>query len=254
MSSKQTSGRPKLLLLEDDPSLAELIAKGLEESEYACQHVSSGRQALDVAREASFDTLLLDLDLRHESPLELMLQIKKLRSQAGVLLLTRIEQGEERLQGLQDGADDFLIKPFRMPELTARIDSLGIRKRTQAERQLEVGALRMDLHTRRVYLSDRSISLTPTEFRILEILVRNREQVVTRRMLCELLWDPDWEGVTNVIEVHINRLRSKLSQYDDSKLIHTVRGRGYCLREAVGQSFSLVHGVSSRVGGDRVPH
>ncbi|HEY2908870.1 MAG TPA: response regulator transcription factor, partial [Gemmataceae bacterium] len=149
-----------------------------------------------------------------------------------VILLTALGSVEERVAGLQAGADDYLVKPFAFAELKARLEAIGRRVGPRASPTLQVGALNLDLSTRRVARGDRDIDLTPTEFSLLEFLMRHDGQVVTRKMLCEHLWESDWEGSTNVIEVHVNRLRGKLDRGFDQSIIQTVRGRGYAIREA----------------------
>jgi two-component system OmpR family response regulator/two-component system copper resistance phosphate regulon response regulator CusR len=161
--------------------------------------------------------------------------LRKLRSQGvrtPVLILTALGSIDERVQGLQHGADDYLVKPFAFPELLARLTAITRRSLQLSSQQLTTGPLSLDLSTRRVMRDGQEISLTPTEFRLLEFLMRNTGQVVTRKMLCEHLWEADWEGVTNLIEVHVNRLRAKIDREFDSSLLQTVRGRGYVLRSA----------------------
>ena len=147
-----------------------------------------------------------------------------------VVVLTALGSLDDRVTGLKRGADDYLVKPFEMLELLARIEAVCRRAGTKPSAVLEAGDLVLDLPTRRVTSGGVDIELTPTEFSILEMLMRHAGQVVTRKMLCESLWESDWEGTTNVIEVHINRLRTKLQRGTKEPLIHTVRGRGYALR------------------------
>ena len=162
---------------------------------------------------------------------------------------TRISAVCEFLFCRFEGADDFLIKPFAQVELNARVEAAVIRSRTRPRSILEIGPIVMNLTSRKMTYYGENIPLTPTEFRILEILSRNQGKTVTRRMLCEFLWNPDWEGVTNVIEVHINRLRTKLREQSQEQVIYTVRGSGYALR------FDSQHSQHSRVGPElSAPH
>jgi two-component system OmpR family response regulator/two-component system copper resistance phosphate regulon response regulator CusR len=147
-----------------------------------------------------------------------------------VILLTALGTVEERVAGLQSGADDYVVKPFALPEVLARLDAVCRRAVDRPAPVLRVGELTLDMTTRRVTWQDAEVDLTPTEFSLLEMLMRHAGQVVTRKMLCEHLWEADWEGETNVIEVHVNRLRNKLHRMGADDLIQTVRGRGYALR------------------------
>jgi two-component system, OmpR family, response regulator len=177
-----------------------------------------------------FDVIILDLLIPGEPGMVLLANLRKQGVKTPVLILTALGSVEDRVKGLQTGADDYLVKPFALPELLARIDAICRRSSTKPAAVLQVGDLTLDLATRRVIKGDTEIDLTPTEFSIFELLMRHAGQVVTRKMLCENLWESDWEGTTNVIEVHINRLRGKLQRGSKEPLIHTVRGRGYALR------------------------
>jgi two-component system OmpR family response regulator/two-component system copper resistance phosphate regulon response regulator CusR len=162
--------------------------------------------------------------------MELLKKLRSSQNHVPVLILTALGSIDDRVSGLKAGADDYLVKPFAFAELSARLDAIRRRASRGTTTSLQVGDLRMELTTRKVERDGRDIDLTPTEFRLLEYLMRSSDQVVTRRMLCEHLWEADWEGVTNVIEVHINRLRSKINKGDEPQMIHTVRGSGYVLR------------------------
>ncbi|MFO0914873.1 MAG: response regulator transcription factor [Pirellulales bacterium] len=219
-----------VLLVEDEEALGRAMRQGLEEHGHECQWVRNGRKGLESALAQQLDVVVLDLMLPDLSGLEVLRQLRQQGVQTPVLVLTALGSVDDRVRGLEAGADDYLIKPFAFPELLARLSAITRRSRHLQAQRLAAGPLTLDLSTRRVTREGREIELTPTEFSLLEYLMRNSGQVVTRRMLCEHLWDTNWEGVTNVIEVHINRLRAKIDRDFGIPLVHTVRGRGYVLR------------------------
>ncbi len=221
----------KLLVIEDDPILGRTITQGLSDKGYACSLTVDGAAGLKLIESEAFQVVIIDLALEDGSGLHVLRCVREANVNANILVLTPLEFREERLAGLESGADDFMIKPFTMDELRARVEAATIRSKARPKSVLEAGSVFMDLTSRKVLRNGRLIPLTPTEFRILEILIRNQGKSVTRRMLCEFLWQPEWEGVTNVIEVHINRLRTKLSNGGvEPQMIFTVRGSGYVLR------------------------
>lgn len=228
MNSPEFTG--PILVVEDDIILNKSLLQALSDHGYECESVNSGKEALAKVQATSFPVILLDLALTNEAGLWVLRSLREADENANIIILTPLEFRQERLSALTHGADDFVIKPFSMAEIRARVDAAGVKTRTRQVTMLDVGPLAMDLGSRKVLRGDREIQLTPTEFRVLEILMRNQGKVVTRRMLCEHLWDPNWEGVTNVIEVHINRLRSKINNGTDSQMIFTIRGSGYTLR------------------------
>lgn len=219
-----------LLIVEDDAVLGKALEQGLSESGYECTWVRNGARGRDLALGQQFDAVVLDLMLPDLNGLEVLREMRRQGVGTPVLVLTALGSVDDRVAGLNGGADDYLVKPFAFPELTARLEAISRRSAARPSSSLNVGPLRLDLTTRRVTRNSQEINLTPTEFSLLEYLMRYHGQVVTRKMLCEHLWEADWEGVTNVIEVHINRLRSKVDRDFDAALIHTVRGRGYVLR------------------------
>lgn len=220
----------RILIVEDDPVIGKSLHRGMTESGHPSILVPDGRQGLEHARSQQFDAIILDLLLPELNGSEVLKQIRASGVATPVILLTALGSVEERVQGLQLGADDYLVKPFALVELLARLEAVCRRSGARPTAVLRVGDLCLELATRRVTRDDLEIDLTPTEFSLLEMLMRYAGQVVSRKMLCEHLWQADWEGATNIIEVHINRLRGKLLKGFTEPLIHTVRGRGYALR------------------------
>jgi two-component system OmpR family response regulator/two-component system copper resistance phosphate regulon response regulator CusR len=219
-----------LLIVEDDQALGKALHRGLSEAGHTCRWVQSGKKGLDEASSQKFDALVLDLMLPDLAGMEILKRLRKLGVRTPVLVLTALGSVEERVGGLNAGADDYLVKPFAFPELLARLEAIWRRSLERPSSSLAVGPLTLDLSTRRVSRDGSEIALTPTEFSLLEFLMRYAGQVVTRKMLCEHLWEADWEGVTNVVEVHINRLRGKVDKGFGEPLIQTIRGRGYLLK------------------------
>lgn len=219
-----------LLVVEDDPVLGKAIQKGLMEARHECSWVRSGAKGLEEANSQRFDAIILDLMLPDLSGKEILTNLRAAGQRVPVMLLTALGSVEDRVNGLNLGADDYLVKPFAFPELLARLEAIVRRSAEKPSSQLKVGPLTLDLTNRHVQRGNSDLSLTPTEFSLLEFLMRYAGQVVTRRMLCEHLWESDWEGVTNVVEVHINRLRGKIDRGHEESLIQTVRGRGYVIR------------------------
>jgi DNA-binding response OmpR family regulator len=219
-----------VLVVEDDPVIGKSLSKGLSEAGHNCVWVKDGKNGLEKSLSQRFDAIILDQLLPGMSGLEVLQQIRAAGVRTPILFLTALGAIEDRVTGLQSGADDYLVKPFAFPELMARLEAVCRRTADRPPAVMTIGDIRLDLTTRRVQKGDAEIDLTPTEFRILELLMRHAGQVVTRKMLCQDLWDTDWEGTTNVIEVHINRIRKKFDREGTSSIIQTVRGRGYALR------------------------
>jgi two-component system OmpR family response regulator len=219
-----------ILVIEDDPGIGKAVQKGLSEAGHACTWVREGPQGLQQAASQKYEAIILDLLLPGEHGLQVLDKLRGQGIKTPVVVLTALGSVHDKVTGLTKGADDYLVKPFEMPELLARLDAVCRRATLKPAASLHAGELSLDLATRRVTCGGVEIDLTPTEFSILEMLMRHVGQVVTRKMLCESLWESDWEGTTNVIEVHINRLRTKLQKGLKEPLIHTIRGRGYALR------------------------
>lgn len=216
-----------VLLIEDDQVLGKMICRGLEDSGHLCEWLTGGANAVASIKNRNFDVVVLDRMLPDLSGMEVLAGLKSEGNETPVLMLTALGSVENRIEGLEAGADDYLVKPFDFAELVARLLAITRRSRRVTTMAYEVGPLRLDLTSRVVTRDGKTIELTPTEFGMLELLMRDAGQVVTRKMICEHLWDAHWEGVTNVVEVHITRLRGKIDRDFEFPLLQTVRGRGY---------------------------
>lgn len=222
----------RILLVEDDLVIGKAVARGLEDAGHACTWTKNGKAGLDEGLSQRHDAIVLDLMLPEIAGLDVLRQLRARGVRTPVVVLTALGSVDDRVAGLREGADDYLVKPFAFPELLARLEAVRRRSADRPAPTLAVGLVSLDLTNRRVTCAGNHVELTPTEFSLLEILMRNAGQVVTRKMLCEHLWEGEWEGVTNVIEVHVNRLRNKLSQAGAEGIIQTIRGRGYALKAA----------------------
>ncbi|MFC3443258.1 winged helix-turn-helix domain-containing protein [Sphingobium rhizovicinum] len=223
----------KLLLVEDDATTADYIAKGLEEEGFTVDRADNGRDGLFLATEAAHDAIILDRMLPGMDGLAVLAALRAAGIETPVMILSALATADERVKGLTSGSDDYLAKPFAFAELLARL-RIMLRRRTNGqlpETRLACGNLEMDLLSRKVQRGGRSIDLQPREFRLLDYLLRHRDEVVTRTMLLEGVWDYHFDPGTNVIDVHISRLRRKIDEEGDTPLIHTVRGAGYRLSE-----------------------
>jgi len=218
----------KILVAEDDKQTAEFIQRGLDELGHNVVAVSNGPDALHMLLAEQFDLSILDRMLPGTDGLSVLRRIRAADVEVPVLLLTALGRIEDRVDGLEAGADDYLIKPFAFSELAARVNALGRRKPLHAEvTRLEHGGLVVDLLKRRVLRDGEAIALQPREFKILEELMREAGRVVTRTMLLERVWNYHFDPQTNIVETHISRLRSKLKGHGRPDLIETVRGVGY---------------------------
>ncbi|HTU91173.1 MAG TPA: response regulator transcription factor [Gemmataceae bacterium] len=220
----------QLLIVEDDPVVGRALRQGFLEANIECQWARDGERGLELAKSQQFDAIVLDLLLPCRGGLDVLKELRSAGILTPVLLLTALGTVEERVAGLTAGADDYLVKPFAFPELMARLQAVCRRSVTRPSPILEVGDLSLNLASRRLMRGGKEILISPTEFSLIEFLMRHAGQVVTRKMLCEAIWYADWEGMTNVVEVHINRLRSKLDRGFEKSAIETIRGRGYVIR------------------------
>ncbi len=221
----------RVLIIEDDPETAGYISKGLSEAGYAVEVAGDGKAGLVRAVGGDFDLAIVDRMLPGLDGLSLVETLRGAGKELPVLFLSSLGDVEERVRGLRGGGDDYLTKPFAFSELLARVEALLRRPATEtAATALRVGDLEMDLLARQVRRGGVAIELQPREFRLLEYMMRRAGQVVTRTMLYENVWDYHFDPQTNVIDVHVSRLRRKIDRDFDKALIHTVRGSGYCLR------------------------
>jgi two-component system OmpR family response regulator len=222
----------KVLVVEDDRQTADYIAKGLREQGHVVEVAGDGRDGLFLATEARFDVLIIDRMLPGLDGLGIVKTIRGAFIKTPILILTTLSGIDNRVEGLEAGADDYLVKPFAFAELAARINALARRSPLAgAPTKLTLADLELDLLKRKVSRSAIEIDLTPVEFKLLEQLMRNQGRVMTRTMLLEDVWGFHFDPKTNVVETHISRLRAKIDKGFGSELIHTARGSGYVMRE-----------------------
>lgn len=224
----------KVLVIEDDASTADHVAKGLTEEGFVVDRADNGRDGLFHATDGSYDCIVLDRMLPGIDGMAVLAAMRAAGVETPVIVLSALGSPEDRVKGLTSGSDDYLAKPFAFAELLARIRLL-IRRGSGAPgpvTMLRCADLEMDLLARRVRRGDRTIELQPREFRLLEYLLRHVDQVVTRTMLLEGVWDYHFDPGTNVVDVHLSRLRKKVDEGAERPLLHTVRGAGYRLGEA----------------------
>ncbi|OGP91984.1 MAG: DNA-binding response regulator [Deltaproteobacteria bacterium RBG_16_47_11] len=222
----------RILLVEDDLKIASFIVKGLRAAGYAVDHAADGEEGLHLALTEPYDTAIIDIMLPKLDGLALIERMRKEKVNTPVIILSARDSIDDRVKGLQTGGDDYLTKPFAFSELLARVQALirragGISEPTQ----LNVGELSVNLLTRGVTRGGKKIELQPLEFSLLEYLMRNKGRIVSKTMIMEHVWDYNFDPQTNVVEVRISRLRDKIDRGFDKKLIHTVRGVGYVLKE-----------------------
>ena len=224
----------RVLVIEDDADVAAYIVKALTEAGHNPSHADNGRDGLVMATTDDFDVLVVDRMLPGPDGLTIIRTLRASEDQTPALILSALGDVDDRVKGLKAGGDDYLTKPFAASELLARLEALTRRASARgvpAETKLSVGDLEMDLLSRTVRRAGTVIDLQPREFRLLECLMRNAGSVVTRTMLLEDVWDYHFDPQTNVIDVHVSRLRQKIDRDFDTPLLQTVRGAGYVLRE-----------------------
>jgi DNA-binding response OmpR family regulator len=219
----------RVLIVEDDRGIAQFLAQGLSEAGYAVDVADNGRQGLDFVLAADYDVLVIDIQLPQISGLDLLKKLRSRQIQSPILLLTARDTVQDRVQGLDAGADDYLVKPFDFSELLARLRALLRRPPLQTDTVLRVGDLEMDTAQRWVRRSNRAIDLSPREFALLEYLMRHPKQVLSRTQIAQHVWDFDFSSDFKVIDVYIGYLRRKVEIRGEQSLIHTIRGVGYCI-------------------------
>jgi two-component system OmpR family response regulator len=223
----------RLLLVEDDIKIAQFVINGLREAGFAVDHATDGEEGLHLALTEPYDLAIVDLMLPKLDGLTLIWEVRKNYINTPVLILSARRSVDDRVNGLGKGSDDYLVKPFAFSELLARVQAL-IRRSTlvTAPSELKIANLTLNLHTRRVFRAEKEIVLQPLEFSLLEYLMRNSGRVVSKTMIMEHVWDYNFSPQTNVVEARICYLRDKIDKNFEVKLIHTVRGVGYVLKEA----------------------
>ncbi|PIP41152.1 MAG: DNA-binding response regulator [Desulfobacterales bacterium CG23_combo_of_CG06-09_8_20_14_all_51_8] len=221
----------RLLLVEDDLKIAQFVSQGLREAGFAVDHAPNGEDGLHMALTEPYDVAVMDIMLPRIDGLTLIEEIRKHNIHTPVLILSAKRTVDDRVKGLQTGGDDYLTKPFAFSELLARVQAL-IRRANGVVNpsKLQVGDLTLDLQTRRVERSGKKIEIQPLEFSLLEYLMRNASQVVSKTMIMEHVWDYNFNPQTNVVEARMCRLRDKVDRDFEPKLIHTIRGVGYVLK------------------------
>lgn len=220
----------RILIVEDEATTGEYLAKGLREAAYTVERVANGREALSLATGESFDAIILDRNLPGLDGLSVLQALRAASIETPVLILSALGHADERVRGLRAGAQDYMTKPFSFDELQLRLQGL-LQRRNGAKTitTLSCGDLTMDLLTRRVTRGGQPIDLLPREFKLLEELLRSKDRVVTRTMLLERVWDYRFDPHTSLIDTHISRLRKKIDEGFDTTLLHTLRGVGYRL-------------------------
>ncbi|MEM9103142.1 MAG: response regulator transcription factor [Pseudomonadota bacterium] len=222
----------RLLLIEDEHTVADYIIKGLNEQGHLVEWCDNGKEGLIRATTETFNLLIIDRMLPQLDGIKLVTTLRATDNATPILMLTALGDVEQRVEGLRAGADDYLVKPFAFSELMARIEALSRRaQKTPTSEKLVVADLEIDTRKRQVFRQGKAVKLHQKEYQLLEYLVRNEGQVVTRTMLLEQVWEFHFDPQTNLVDVHVSRLRAKIDKDFTYPLIHTVRGAGYVLKK-----------------------
>ncbi|RUW51617.1 winged helix-turn-helix domain-containing protein [Mesorhizobium sp. M8A.F.Ca.ET.021.01.1.1] len=226
----------RLLLVEDDQRTADYVVRGLTEAGHVCDLLRDGHDALFAATSGAYDVIIADRMIPGLDGLSMVKAVRAAGVRTPAIFLTSVGGIDDRVEGLEAGGDDYLVKPFAFSELLARINALGRRPAVQEQKTvLKVGDLEMDLIMRRVVRQGQPIDLQPREFSLLEVLMRGEGRVITRTMLLERVWDFHFDPKTSVVETHISRLRAKVDKPFETQLIHTIRNTGYSLHAPLSQ-------------------
>lgn len=221
----------RILVAEDEKNLNDIIVKELKQNHYSVDACYDGISALDYVRCAEYDALILDIMMPGISGIEVVKRLRKAGNRVPVLFLTAMDSVEDRVAGLDAGADDYLVKPFALDELLARVRVMLRRSSGHVSNSFTVANLRVDCDKRQVFRGDTEITLSSREFAVLEYLIRNSGIVLTREKIEQHIWNYDYEGGSNVVNVYMRYLRKKIDDNFEPKLIHTIRGTGYVLKE-----------------------
>jgi Response regulators consisting of a CheY-like receiver domain and a winged-helix DNA-binding domain len=223
----------KILLIEDEPGLISVMVRGLTEANMQVSVAADGTTGLEMALKHQFDLIILDIMLPGINGIQICREVRKVNKAVSILMLTALGSTENIVTGLDSGADDYLVKPFKFAELEARIRSLVRRRGTQGqeENSIHIGDLELDFISKTAKRNDKPINLTATEYRLLEYFVKNANKILSRIQILENVWDIDFNMGTNVVDVYVNYLRKKIDSGTGQKLIHTVFGMGYILKE-----------------------
>ncbi len=221
----------KILIVEDEKKVASFLKKGLEQEYYTVDVTHDGKAGLDLSLTEDYDLIILDIMLPILDGITLLREIRNAKIDVPVLMLTAKDSTEDKVEGLDSGADDYLAKPFALEELLARVRALVRRKEKVKNLMLLADDLSLDTQTHKVKRGDKEIILTPKEYSILEYLLRNKNHVVSRMKLTEHVYEYQFDPDTNVIDVYINKLRNKIDKDSDQRILHTIRGIGYMIKE-----------------------
>jgi heavy metal response regulator len=235
----------RILVVEDEKRIADFLGRGLQGAGYAVDVAQDGATALQFTHDTDYDLIILDLMLPDMDGLKVLERVRSRRAGPPVLILSARGAVDDRVKGLETGADDYLTKPFAFVELLARVRAL-LRRGQPAPEKLQVADLALDCARRKVVRGSESIELAPKEFGILEYMMRNKGRPLSRTMIVEHVWDMDYDGLTNIVDVYIRHLRSKIDDRFPQKLIHTVRGIGYMI-EAPEKGMTQKSGVESQL-------